>query len=291
MEGEQNAAKSQKGLSARVGNCDASLCEVAPAVLDEETESVPDAPEDEVDGDAVPQADEEHRGELTEQEHRPCGDGFVAANPAIEGIEKVRANPLRQRDVPTVPELRDVGLCVWRGEVFGEFDSDETRDANGNVGIAAEVEINLEGVGVEDDPHPTRCADLDCKRVVERHQCQRVGDDEFFEQTNDDPLTCEQRFILREMKFFSQVSREAFGAVNGTSGERGEENNVGCKFRQGEFGQSSRLPVAQDVNEAEGDVRKSQPAQIQCGGGFDGAVRQRAEEGAGLEREKWGFEN
>ena len=105
MEGEQYSANLQSGLDARVICIEACFGKIAPAILEEETESMPSAPQNKVECHAMPQADDQHRRELTDENHRPCGDGFIAANPAIEGIKEIRADPLREGHVPTVPEL------------------------------------------------------------------------------------------------------------------------------------------------------------------------------------------
>ena len=86
------------------------LCKITPAVLDKESQAVPESPEDEVDGHAVPQADEQHRGNLPDHDHRPYWHRSVAAYPAVERVEKIGTDPLCQRHVPAAPELGQVGL-------------------------------------------------------------------------------------------------------------------------------------------------------------------------------------
>ena len=73
---------------------------------------MPRAPQDEIPCDAVPETDEQHRRELTDEDHRPCGDGFISAYPAIEWVEEIRTDPLRERNVPAVPKLSDIGFAV-----------------------------------------------------------------------------------------------------------------------------------------------------------------------------------
>lgn len=184
MEGEQNSADVEDGLFRWCGRPSGGFGfgHVVPAVVDEETESVPCAPEGEVPGHAVPEADEEHGGDLGQQDHHRDGHRFLPRpEPAGDGIEEIGAEPLGKSHVPVVPELGQVGFEVGRGEVFREFDSEQLRNAESDVGVAAEIEVDLEGVGVDDDPHPKRGGDLGCVRVVQGDEGKRVGDDEFFE--------------------------------------------------------------------------------------------------------------
>src|SRR5215211_3512721 len=104
MKGEQDTADLQCTLLRRVDRLKASLNQITPAVLEEEPESMPESPEHKVESHAVPQADHQHRGKLTDQNHCPGRDGFVAADPAIKGVEKIRANPACKGHVPAIPK-------------------------------------------------------------------------------------------------------------------------------------------------------------------------------------------
>ena len=90
--------------------------------------------------------------------------------------------------MPVVPELCEGGFGVRRGEVFREFDAHQARNAKGNICVAAEVKVDLKCVGVHDDPHPARRADLGRQRVVQGDNRQRIGDHELFEEPNEDAL-------------------------------------------------------------------------------------------------------
>ena len=61
VEGEQYAANLQSSLQTRIGCIETSLCKITPTVLEEETQSMPCTPENKVDRDPMPQADEQHR--------------------------------------------------------------------------------------------------------------------------------------------------------------------------------------------------------------------------------------
>jgi len=73
---------------------------------------MPCTPKNEVPCDAVPQTNEQHCCELTDENHHPCRDGFISAYPAVEGIEEVGTEPLGEGHVPVVPELGQVGFGI-----------------------------------------------------------------------------------------------------------------------------------------------------------------------------------
>ena len=68
-----------------------------------------------------------------------------AAVPA-EGDVEVVAQPARERDVPATPEVLEVTCRVGRVEVHREAEAEEQGQADGDVGVAAEVAVDLHGV-------------------------------------------------------------------------------------------------------------------------------------------------
>ena len=68
MEGEQDSADVERGLFCGCSRPSGGFGfgGVVPTVVDEESQPVPQAPEGEVPRHAVPEADEEHGGELRE---------------------------------------------------------------------------------------------------------------------------------------------------------------------------------------------------------------------------------
>ena len=78
--------------------------------------------------------------------------------------------------MPAIPELGQVGFGIGRGEIFGKLDADQSCRPNGNIRVAAEIKIDLEGVGIQDDPHPAARADLGRQGVVQSDQCQGIRD-------------------------------------------------------------------------------------------------------------------
>ena len=54
--------------------------------------------------------------------------------------------------MPATPELGDGRRAVWPIEVLGKGEAEHPREADGHVGVAREVEIDLGGV--REDPKP-----------------------------------------------------------------------------------------------------------------------------------------
>ena len=100
--------------------------------------------------------------------------------------------------MPAVPELRQVRFEIRRGKVLGQPDSHQARDPNGNIGVAAEVKVDLKRIGIYNDPHPARRSHLRCQRVIQGDDCQGIGDHEFLEQAEEDALPGKERLSLCE---------------------------------------------------------------------------------------------
>ena len=57
-----------------------------------------------------------------------------------------------QRHVPTFPEIPDIDRLIGTVEVFRQMDSEQFPQADGNVTVAAEVKIQLHGIGNTGNP-------------------------------------------------------------------------------------------------------------------------------------------
>src|SRR6202034_2252420 len=71
---------------------------------------------------------------------------------APERDVEIVAQKLRQRHVPTAPEIDDARRLVGRIEIQWQEDAEHQRDSDRHIGIAGEVEIKLKGVGQRADP-------------------------------------------------------------------------------------------------------------------------------------------
>ena len=89
--------------------------------------------------------------------------------------------------MPTAPEFGEIGAPIRPVEIRRQADSQQLRAAAGDVGIAGEVEIQLQGVGV--DRHENLCAAIELGSVEHAiHEVfgQQVGDARLLEQSESD---------------------------------------------------------------------------------------------------------
>src|SRR5260221_2852839 len=121
--------------------------------VDEKPQSMPHAPDHEVDSDAVPQPNRHHRRDLCSQHHhrrrRLVG---TVQQPARERREHVGAHPVAERHMPALPERRDIVFEVRAIKVFRQGDTKQSTQTNRDIRIAAEVKINAKSVSVNEYP-------------------------------------------------------------------------------------------------------------------------------------------
>src|SRR5690606_2170462 len=123
--------------------------------------------DDEVPARAVPHADEEHR----DPEVPEAADGPAAT--AAERVIHVVAKPRGERHVPAPPEVAEVDGLVRAVEIFRQANAEQARRADGDVGVAREVGVYLEGERVEGE------------QVLDRAVLGRVGKDRVREGSRD----------------------------------------------------------------------------------------------------------
>ena len=108
--------------------------------------SVQSSPEDEVPARSVPEA--RQRPDYEQIEYLPGEAVTVAA----EGDIDVLLEPGGQGDMPSAPEigyaLGDIGII----EVLQELEPEHTPETYGHIGIAAEIEVDLQSEGYHADP-------------------------------------------------------------------------------------------------------------------------------------------
>src|SRR5690606_28191870 len=114
--------------------------------FDREGGGVDRAPDDEGPVRAVPDGAGHHRDPHVD--HGACG--AVAA--AAERVVDVVAEPGGEGDVPATPQGAHGAGVVWVVEVEGELDAHPLAEADGDVGVAAEVAVNLDAEEEGDEP-------------------------------------------------------------------------------------------------------------------------------------------
>ena len=89
--------------------------------------------------------------------------------------------------MPAVPELLQVGRLIGAVEVGGEREAEEEGRADGDVGVAGEVAVDLDGVAV--DGGERLDAGVEFRGVedpVDQVEGQRVGDGHLLEEAHRD---------------------------------------------------------------------------------------------------------
>ena len=142
VEGDGPPDEAPKRRVGRLGQAEGGAA-VGHQPLDDETHAVDATPHHERPRRAVPQAADQHR------EHEVAVRVPPTAAVAAERDVEVVAQPARQRHVPAPPEVLQAQGDVRRVEVRREADAEEQRDADGDVGVAAEVGVDLERVAVD----------------------------------------------------------------------------------------------------------------------------------------------
>ena len=81
----------------------------------------------------------------------PRGDA-AALDREQDGVVEVERDVAGEGHVPALPVLGDAGGFVGRVEVEREADGEDAGQAEGHVGVAGEVEVELHGVDDEAGP-------------------------------------------------------------------------------------------------------------------------------------------
>ena len=233
----------------------------ADRTVDAQVEAVEPAPDHEPPRSAVPQAAEEHR------DHQVAiGREAALPVPAERHVEVV-AQPGRKRDVPRPPELRDVSREIRLVEVLEQLDAEQARGSAGDVAVAGEVAVDLEGEPVHAE-HERRRADPArvCERGVDRRR-ERVGDRDLLEQSQQDEE--DPGPDLRPMKAGSAGARTGEAApARGRSGRPpscGKNETKSAKSRRRWTGSMLAAVhverVRDPVERVEGDPDRKQDAE------------------------------
>ena len=139
------------------------------------------APQHKVPAGAVPQSGEEPDDGNVQQ---------LAAQPLAVAAQRdihILPEPCGQADVPAPPELRDGAGLVGIVEVLQKPEAEQTSKADGHVGVAGEIEVDLEGEGQRAQPcrdHGGRGHGGD----LLPHGAHLVGQQHLLAETDDEPL-------------------------------------------------------------------------------------------------------
>src|SRR5687767_13306130 len=107
-------------------------------------DSMPQTPGEKGVGEPMPRSAQNH------DEERQRGGPLAGSLHSAQRNKNVLTKPIDEGDVPVPPELRHRGSEKWFAKVFRDFDSDQEAEANGDIGIAREIKIEIK---VKDDNH------------------------------------------------------------------------------------------------------------------------------------------
>src|SRR5579872_5605214 len=112
------------------------------ALVDRQPAAVQRAPHHEFPRRAVPDATQQHR------DHQIAVGFQPAVAIAAERFVEVVAQPGAERDVPALPELSEAQRAVGLVEIAWEAETAQRRQRDRDVGIGAEIAVDLHGIGV-----------------------------------------------------------------------------------------------------------------------------------------------
>jgi len=215
------------------------------------------APSDKGPVGAVPEAAQNHG------DHEVgVSAGFCAAG-AAEGDEQVVAQPGGEGDVPAMPEIRRVGGAVGGVKVAGEAVAEEEGAADGDVGVAGKVAVDLGGVAVDGEQGVGAGIGFWVgEDGLDQHGGQDVGQNDFFEEAGDDEeaagIGANGEGVARD----GELREEIAGAQDGAGDELGEEGDVEQRVPQVDFlRQFAAIGIHQQRNRVKNKERDAQRQQ------------------------------
>ena len=152
-----------------------------PHLVDAEEDAMDGAPEDEVEGCAVPKSSQQHGGEQVD-----VLPEFAVAVAAKRDIEVV-LEPGGEADVPAPPELGDGCGLVGAVEVLRKVEAEQEGYAYCHVGVAREVAVDLQGVSIDCQEVFESAVEVGLvEDALDEVDGYIVGDDCFLEESGDD---------------------------------------------------------------------------------------------------------
>ncbi len=218
MEGEQHATHTPPAGAAVVLG---TVQPVPKGLVRRQCQTVQTTPYHEIQRGTVPQPSQQHGHDQIEIGTEPALP--VAAQRDVQVV----AQPRRQGDVPTPPELRHTGRLVGGTEVIGKLEPQEKGDANGHVAVAGEVAIDLQGVAI----HPQQVLHAGIEgRIVENalHEVHAdvVGNDGFLQESAHEEEDTAAKHIGRDAQGTADLWQEVAGTDNGAGHQLRKERHV-----------------------------------------------------------------
>ena len=176
-----NVMSQRSGASALVSRLEVRGLRPVDGALGDERGAVDAAPGEELRAGAVPEAAEQHR------RHEVARRLQLRAARAAERDEQVVAQPAGERHVPATPEVLQAERAVRLVEVLREAEAEQQRAADCDVGVAAEVHEDLDGVGVRRNEQLDRAMRFGIGvHGIDDRAGEIAGDHDLLEQPEDD---------------------------------------------------------------------------------------------------------
>ena len=190
-----------------------------------------------------------------------------AAAAAQRNIDVI-AEPCRQRNVPPAPKLGNVAAEIRNVEIAHKPDTEQLRRSDGNVGIAREVAVNLEG---EKNGSQKQCAAalvlISTENLIHINGT-IISHHDFLEQAPKDLLHAVDGFVIIEFPRLLKLRQEICGTLDRSSHQLRKEtheseklHNVMCRLQ---FTAINVNAVAQGLENVETDADRQNDFQQQA---------------------------
>ena len=190
--------------------------------------TVQHTPQNKGPGSAVPQAADQ-KGQ---KQIQISTDSTLAVS--TQRAVDIGAQRPAEGDVPPAPEYGNALRAVRRPEILGDIDVEHLSQTNGHVRIAAEIKINLEGIGERGCPCGTETKTFGVEAIFYK-QCQRIGDHDFLEKTDAEHIDAPGEIVSIECPAAEILELGDHFTVqhNGTRYQLGEEQDKNAVIPKG----------------------------------------------------------
>lgn len=229
--------------------------------IQRKTQSVPQAPEHEIEGTAVPDATHEEGQHVCDDGDRhaalPDGEPVKQANDRLEHVYLQKGG---EGDMPPFPEIRDVGRQVRVVEVLGRAYAHHVGHADGQVAVAGEVDVDVQGVEQGGAQHGD-------PRAHVREQCLVVGGVRQHERHDEQGFHGTQEDAAHASEQHPRVEAHAGGVypvvevverIDGARHEGGKEEQIVDIGEEVSGAQRSPAALHQPMDEAEEDIGEAE---------------------------------
>ena len=187
----------------------------------QKTTGVEESPKDKGPGCAMPET-------ADEEDDEDVADVFYFSDAATaERDVEVALEPAHEGHVPAAPEVGDVGGEVGEGEVAWEADAKEFAEAEGHVGVAGEVAIDLDGVKRKPRKHNNALWIGNCAQRVADATCATICYGKLLEEAPQELATGVDALVVSKVPRLEELWELFGGAGDGTGHELWEEAHVG----------------------------------------------------------------